>query len=45
MFTAIGKNAMLKAVMIAGTVPIPNQITITGTSATFGIELKPIRTG
>ena len=44
-FTAIGKNAILNAVMIAGTVPIPNQITITGTSATFGIELKPMRTG
>src|SRR5579872_466519 len=45
MFTAMGKNAMLNAVMMAGMVPIPNQITITGTSATLGIELKAIRTG
>ena len=45
MFTAIGKNATLQAVMIAGTVPMPNQITMIGTKATFGIELKPISSG
>ncbi len=43
--TAIGKNEMRKAVMIAGIVPIENQITSTGTIATFGIALKPINSG
>ena len=36
---------MLNAVIIAGIVPIPNQITMIGTSATLGMELKPISTG
>ena len=31
--------------MMAGTVPMPNQITRTGTTATFGTELKPISAG
>src|SRR5690242_10202791 len=44
-FTAMGKNAMLQAVIIAGTVPIPNQMTMIGTKATFGIELNPIMMG
>src|ERR1700733_5707615 len=43
--TTIGKNEITKAVMIAGTVPIPDQITIRGTTATFGIELNPINSG
>src|SRR3546814_9462713 len=41
-FTTMGKNEIMKAVMIAGMVPMPNQITSTGTTATLGIELKPI---
>ena len=45
MFTAIGKNDTRKAVMTAGTVPMPNQITRTGTTATLGIELNPMSTG
>ena len=44
-FTRIGKKAIRKAVMIAGTVPTPNQITRIGTTATFGMELKPISAG
>src|SRR5882757_317148 len=40
--TDIGKNATRKAVMTAGTVPIPNHRTRTGTTATLGIELNPI---
>src|SRR5258707_1260246 len=43
--TTMGKNEITKAVMIAGTVPIPDQITISGTTATFGIELNPINSG
>ena len=43
--TRIGKNASRNAVMIAGTVPIPNQMTRIGITATFGTELKPISTG
>jgi len=44
-FTRIGKNEIRNAVMMAGTVPMPNQITRIGTTATLGIELKPISTG
>src|SRR5262249_3400382 len=44
-FTRIGKKAIKKAVMIAGMVPIPNQITKIGTTATFGMELNPISAG
>lgn len=44
-FTRIGKKAMRKAVMIAGMVPTPNQITKMGTTATFGMELNPINAG
>src|SRR5215218_11410266 len=44
-FTRIGKKEIRNALMIAGTVPMPNQITSTGTTATLGIELKPIRIG
>src|ERR1700730_2732359 len=41
----VGKKAMRKAVMIAGMVPTPNQITKMGTTATFGMELNPIIAG
>jgi hypothetical protein len=44
-FTTIGKNEMRKAVRIAGITPIPNQMIRIGTTATLGIELKPIITG
>ena len=44
-FTRIGKNASRNAVMTAGTVPMPNQITSTGTTATFGTELNAISAG
>ena len=44
-FTRIGKKAMRNAVMIAGMVPTPNQITKMGTTATFGMELNPINAG
>ena len=37
-FTRIGKNEIRKAVMIAGTVPMPNQITRMGTTATFELH-------
>ena len=43
--TAIGKNETRNAVSTAGTGPAPNQITNTGTTATFGTLLKPINTG
>ena len=36
---------MRKAVRIAGITPIPNQMIRIGTTATLGIELKPIITG
>ncbi len=36
---------MRKAVITAGISPSPNQRISTGTTATFGIELKPISTG
>ena len=43
--TTIGKNEIRKAVSTAGTTPMPNQMIRIGTTATFGIELKPIITG
>ena len=45
MFTTMGKKLIRKAVITAGTVPMPNQTTSTGTMATLGMELKPISTG
>ena len=36
---------MIMAVRIAGTVPEPNHRTKIGTTATFGIEAKPISSG
>ena len=44
-FTTIGKNEIRKAVSTAGTMPMPNQMIRIGTTATLGIELKPIITG
>ena len=44
-FTTIGKNEIRNAVRIAGTTPMPNQMIRIGTTATFGMELKPIITG
>src|SRR5262249_36917794 len=44
-FTVIGKNESTNAVITAGTVPIPNQSTSTGTTATFGTELKATSSG
>jgi hypothetical protein len=41
----MGKNEIRNAVRMAGTSPMPNQTTRIGTTATFGIELKPIITG
>jgi len=43
--TTIGKKLMRKADRMAGTVPMPNQMTRIGTSAAFGMELKPINSG
>ena len=43
--TAIGKNETRNAVSTAGMTPVPNQITNTGTTATFGMLLNPISTG
>src|SRR5262249_17408068 len=40
-FTVIGKKQITKAVTMAGSVPIPNQTTRTGTKADFGTLLKP----
>src|SRR5690606_25644697 len=44
-FTTTGKNEIRNAVTIAGTVPMPNQTTSTGTKATFGMLLKPTING
>ena len=44
-FTTTGKNESKNAASTAGTVPTPNQMTRTGTSAAFGTLLKPIRIG
>ena len=44
-FTTIGKNEIRKAVRTAGIQPTPNQITRIGTTATFGIALKPTSSG
>ena len=43
--TTIGKKEIRKAVITAGIVPIPNQMTRIGTTATFGMALKPIISG
>ena len=43
--TAIGKKLIRNAVSTAGMVPMPNQMTRTGTMATFGTELKPTSIG
>src|ERR1051325_11540852 len=43
--TVIGKKQMTNAVRIAGTVPMPNHTTTTGTSAAFGMLLKPTISG
>src|SRR6185312_1414803 len=43
--TVIGKNDSTNAVMTAGTVPIPNHSTSTGTTATLGTELKATSSG
>ena len=45
MLATIGKNDSMKAVTTAGTVPAPNQMTKTGTSAALGTLLKPTRRG
>jgi hypothetical protein len=41
----MGNTQVMAAVMIAGTVPAPNQMTRMGTTATFGIDEKPMRSG
>ena len=43
--TTTGKNEIRNAVITAGTVPMPNQMTRIGTTATFGTELKAMRRG
>src|SRR6185437_799986 len=43
--TTTGKNESRNAVMIAGIVPTPNQMTSTGTNAAFGTLLKAISSG
>ena len=43
--TTMGKNEIRKAVITGGTQPTPNQNTRIGTTATFGIELKPTSSG
>src|SRR6476646_9182756 len=43
--TRMGKNESKKAVITAGTVPIPNHMTSTGITATFGTELNAISAG
>ena len=43
--TTIGKNEITKAVITAGKVPMPNQITRMGMIATFGMLLNPIKSG
>src|SRR5207247_1033343 len=44
-FTTIGKKEIRNAVSTAGTNPIPNHSTRIGTTATFGMALKPIISG
>src|SRR6478736_5254449 len=44
-FTTMGKNEIRNAVSTAGTQPTPNQITRIGTTATFGMALKPTSIG
>ena len=43
--TTIGKNEIRNAVMIAGLVPMPNQMISTGTTATLGTALNPTISG
>ena len=43
--TTIGKNEIRNAVIIAGTMPMPNHRTRIGTTATLGMALKPIISG
>ena len=43
--TATGKNASRNAVSTAGTAPMPNHITSIGTTAAFGMLLKPTSSG
>ena len=43
--TTTGKKEIRKAVRMAGTVPMPNHTTSTGTKATLGMELKPTSSG
>ena len=43
--TTIGKNEIRNAVSTAGTKPMPNHSTRIGTTATFGMALKPIISG
>ncbi len=45
MLATIGKNDSMNAVITAGTVPAPNQMTKIGTSAAFGTLLKPTSKG
>ena len=45
MLTTIGKKQIASEVSTAGTVPEPNQSTKIGTTATFGIDEKPISSG
>jgi len=44
-FTATGKKASRNAVSTAGTAPIPNHMTSSGTMAALGMLLKPTRSG
>ena len=43
--TATGKKARRNAVSTAGTVPIPNHMTSSGTTAALGMLLKPTSSG
>ena len=45
MLTTIGKKQIDSAVSTAGTEPEPNHSTKIGTTATFGIDEKPISSG
>ena len=43
--TTTGKNESMNAVITAGTVPTPNQMTRIGTKAAFGTLLNAIKIG
>ena len=43
--TTMGKNEIRKAVSTGGTQPTPNQMMRIGTTATFGMALKPTSSG